>query len=113
MPNLFWSASWTATLSGSLLLLLLFWSMAVPSRRIWPPPNGKVSWQFWLVWTFAILLVTGDMIVAVLDSVSLDLGAFYRAIGIVMIAIGVVLVFVLRYLRRRVRLQRPLPRNHG
>ncbi|MCP5412067.1 MAG: isoprenylcysteine carboxylmethyltransferase family protein [Alphaproteobacteria bacterium] len=88
MLSLFWTAFWTTTLSGGLLILLLFWSMAVPSWRIWPPPIGKASWQFWLVWTFVILLVTGDMIVAVLDSGSLGLSALYRVIGIVMIILG-------------------------
>jgi len=70
------------------MLLALLWSMAVPSRRLWPPPRGNAGWQYWLVWAFIILLIGGDITVAIVDGGSLELGAPYNAIGWTLIVLG-------------------------
>lgn len=88
MPELLWLAFWSATSSGALLVMLLILSIALPAHRIWPPPNGRASWQFWLVWTLVMLLIGGDVTVAVLDRGTLGLRAAYVTVGIGLIVLG-------------------------
>lgn len=93
MDALLWPAFWLATACGALILLALFWSMAVPRLRIWPPPKGNAGWQFWLVWAFVIVLVAGDVVVAIEDTGSLGLAAAWHAIGFALLIMGNVLAW--------------------
>lgn len=88
MQGLLWPAFWVSTACGALMLVALFWSMAVPSLHLWPPPRGNAGWQYWLIWTLIILLIGGDIIVAIVDGSSLGVGPPYDAIGWTLIVVG-------------------------
>lgn len=88
MDALVWPAFWLATACGVVILLALFWSMAVSDLRIWPPPKGNAGWQFWLVWAFVIVLVAGDLVVAIEDSGSMGLAPTWHATGFMLLILG-------------------------
>ena len=42
-------AFYTGIIILLIYILIIAWSIAVPSKRIWPPP-GKYTWQFFIFW---------------------------------------------------------------
>lgn len=75
-----------------LLLLAMVWSIAFPSKRIWPPPN-KQSWQYILIWTLFYLALTLNILLLVLDWNSWIVPSQVRVfVGIPVIIIGSLLV---------------------
>ena len=61
-------ALYTAAIASSgALLIALLWSIAMPRRRLWPPPDGNAGWQFWTVWSLIGILVIATIGVASLD----------------------------------------------
>lgn len=50
-------------LLGAGLVITLMSNGAV---RVWPPP-GRVSWQFWAVWTLTVVSSVGVLLVGILD----------------------------------------------
>lgn len=82
-------AFWTALVCGVLLLWVLFRSIAWPEQRIWPPPEDRAGWQFWLVWVLIVGLVTAIVTVGVQDFGSLGLdGWIWRAAGGILFVLG-------------------------
>lgn len=88
MQGSLWPAFWISAACGALLLMFLLWSIAVPSRRIWPPPQGRANWQFWLVWALVLLLMAGDVTVAIADGNRLELSPPWRATGFALLVLG-------------------------
>jgi protein-S-isoprenylcysteine O-methyltransferase Ste14 len=43
------TAFWVDTIIIAAMLMGAVWSVAYPTRRLWPPP-AKGSWQHWLTW---------------------------------------------------------------
>ncbi len=68
------------------------WSIAVPKRRIWPPP-GERSWQYVLTWTCFDMAFLGNAALFVLDWDSWFLhGDFRFFLGVPLAAVGASLV---------------------
>ena len=75
--------------SAALLVALLFWSIAKPAQRVWPPPSGQAGWQFWLVWVLIGLLIIGTLYIGIVDYGSLGLAALHwRVAGGVLLVLG-------------------------
>ena len=78
-----------AVTSAALLVALLFWSIAKPAQRVWPPPSAQVGWQFWLVWVLVGLLIFATLYVGIADYGSLGLDALpWRVVGGVLLVLG-------------------------
>ena len=78
---------------ASLMLVVgAVWSVALPRRRIWPPP-GKRSWQYILTWTCFYVAFLGNAALFVLDWDSWgmhDASRFF--LGVPLAAVGASLV---------------------
>lgn len=87
----------TTYLTGTLVVAvnaMLLYSIARPSRRIWPPP-AQQTWQYYVVWLFTLLSFGGFIVVGILDWNSLDWPSWFRwVIGMVLIAAGNILAWV-------------------
>lgn len=74
--------------------MMLLYSIAKPSRRIWPPP-AQQTWQYYVVWLLTIFSFGGFIAVGILDWNSLDWPSSIRwPVGAVLIAVGNVLAWV-------------------
>jgi protein-S-isoprenylcysteine O-methyltransferase Ste14 len=72
-----------ALLAGSLV-----WSIARPSRRIWPPPS-RTSWEFLFTWALTLVSLAGCVTVGVLGWNSLGLPAWLRfGVGLTLLVAG-------------------------
>ena len=92
----------TATLVVAVNAMLLY-SIAKPSRRIWPPP-AQQTWQYYVVWLFTLLSFGGFIVVGILDWNSLAWSSWIRRVfGGIFIAGGNIPS------RKRVRLKRHRP----
>lgn len=66
----------------------IVWSIAVPERRVWPPP-GRGSWRFALTWALTGIGLAGYLVLAVLDARALaDASALRIALGSALAACG-------------------------
>jgi protein-S-isoprenylcysteine O-methyltransferase Ste14 len=79
-------------LADTLISLLLVggavWSVAVPDRRLWPPP-GRKSWQFRLVWACFLAVFLMNAFLLITDWNSWDFpGQLRFLIGIPLALIG-------------------------
>jgi len=68
-----YTTSFIATMAAEfVLLLVLVWSAALPSRRIWPP--GRADWRLAVTWICVLVafagLAVGDVARFVLDGVA-------------------------------------------
>jgi protein-S-isoprenylcysteine O-methyltransferase Ste14 len=77
------------------LLLLLsgtLWSIALPGRRIWPPPRRR-SWQYLLTWALFYLAFACNALLLILDWNSwLVRGAERFLLGVPLMVVGAGLV---------------------
>jgi protein-S-isoprenylcysteine O-methyltransferase Ste14 len=74
------------------LLMGALWSVAIPSKRIWPPP-GRRSWQYRLTWASFYLVFAINTVLFFLDWNTWVLKNTMRfIIGIPLAIIGVLLV---------------------
>jgi hypothetical protein len=75
-----------------MLIIGAAWSVAVPDRRIWPPP-GKRSWQYRLIWTAFYFVFGLNIILLIIDWNSWVFGGELRfIIGVPIALIGALLV---------------------
>lgn len=83
------------TIDVILLYFLLFggvWSVALPKKRVWPPP-GRQSWQHRLTWACFYLVFLANALLFVFDWDSWNLKDISRLIlGIPLAASGALLV---------------------
>ena len=75
------------------ILAVLFYSIARPSSRIWPPP-AQQTWQYYFVWFLTLLSFGGLIAVGLLDWNSLGLSTAVRwPAGLVLIIAGNILAW--------------------
>ena len=73
---------------------MLVYSVARPSKRIWPPPAQR-TWQYYVVWLLTLTSFGGFIIVGLLDWNSLGWSALLRwPVGVGMIVVGNILAWV-------------------
>ena len=83
----------TATLVIAVNAMLAY-SVAKPSRRIWPPP-AQQTWQYYVVWLLTLLSFGGFVAVGILDWNSLNWPSWIRwPLSVVLIVLGNVLAWV-------------------
>lgn len=74
------------------MLFGLVWSIVLPAKRIWPPPQKK-SWQYLVTWGLFYIAFTCNIILLVLDwntwGIPYEIRFF---IGVPVLIIGVLLV---------------------
>jgi protein-S-isoprenylcysteine O-methyltransferase Ste14 len=74
------------------LIFGAIWSIAIPEKRVWPPP-GKQSWQYRLTWLCFYLVFLINAILFVLDWNLLGNKGFARLfVGVPLIILGGLLV---------------------
>jgi protein-S-isoprenylcysteine O-methyltransferase Ste14 len=67
-------------------------SIAVPKRRIWPPPSRQ-SWQFYFTWVGSWITLSGAFLLAVLDQNTLGLSLTLRlVVGVPLLLVGAALI---------------------
>lgn len=85
-----------ASLTGALLILIiamLVYSIARPSKRMWPPP-AQQTWQYYFVWLLTLLSFGGLIVVGLLDWNSLGWPTIVRwPFGLALITAGNVLAW--------------------
>ncbi len=66
MNNLGSTLFWVDVVILFVLLIGVIWSVAVPGKRIWPPPS-KTSWQYILTWTSFYLVFGINTLLIIFD----------------------------------------------
>ncbi len=75
------------TAAVAVLGATVVWSIAVPDRRIWPPPSRR-SWQFALTWALTGVGSAGLLVLAVLDARPLSDASALRIAAGAVLAVG-------------------------
>jgi len=83
---------WIAFLLESFYLVLFVWTIRSKSFRFWPPPSAR-SWQFFLAWIIAALVMVCFLFLGLFDFDSFILPAFgvraYLALPFIILGIGI------------------------
>ncbi len=99
MLNFVSTLFWVDVVVLFVLLIGVIWSVAVPGKRIWPPPS-KNTWQYYLTWISFYLVFGFNALLIIFDWNSWVMKSPLRLIiGVPLILIGpLLLIWAIRVL---------------